>query len=277
MAVASRRSAVRPVLSIGGSARYLVSHRRLLWRITKNEVRAKYAGSHFGMAWAFLAPLLILVIYAIVYLGIYHSRATNLNTRQYVVYIFTGLVPYLMTAEALAVGVSSVIANKAVLNNTVFPIDLAPVKAALAAQFTMIVGAAVVVVGTAATHRLHWTIVLYPLVWLLNVLWLIGVNWFISLLNVVFRDLQNLVNSVLMLMLIISPFAYTPDEVPSQLKILLAANPFAYFVVAYQQVVVLGLVPSLAHALVMVVLSVGTFCAGSWFFARAKPVIIDYV
>src|SRR3569833_1468548 len=96
---------------------------------------------------AFIAPLLILIIYAVVYLGIYHSRATNLDTRQYVVYIFTGLVPYLMTAEALAIGVSSVIANKAVLNITVFPIDLAPVKAVLGAQFTMVVGAVVVVLG----------------------------------------------------------------------------------------------------------------------------------
>ena len=53
------------------------------------------------------------------------------------IFIFSGLVPYLMTAEALVAGVTSVIANKSVLSNTVFPIDLTPVKAVLTSQATM--------------------------------------------------------------------------------------------------------------------------------------------
>jgi lipopolysaccharide transport system permease protein len=108
-------------------------------------------------------------------------------------------------------------------------------------------------------------------------LWLCGVNWILSLLNVVFRDLQNLVASILMILLVASPIAYTPDMVPSGLKPLLALNPFAYFVVAYQQVVMLGIWPSLPHIAVLVVMSIGTFLLGSWFFARAKRVIVDYV
>jgi lipopolysaccharide transport system permease protein len=273
-------AAVRPQSTrklVGGSAAYLVSHRRLLLRVTMTEVRARYAGSLLGFGWAFLAPFLILGIYSIVYLGIYHSRATNLDTPQYVVYIFTGLVPYLMTAEAMSLGVTSVVANKSVLNNTVFPIDLTPAKAVFGAQFTMAVGMVVTVIGAVATGEIHRTILLLPVVWALNLLWLLGVNWVISLLNVVFRDLQNLVTSFLMLMLIVSPFAFTPDQVPHNLKILLAANPFAYFVVAYQQVVVLGIVPSVWHSVVTVAIAVSTFALGSWFFAHAKRVIVDYV
>lgn len=277
MATTARSGTPLQTLRVGGSARYFRTHRRLLWRVTKNEIRSRYAGSLLGFGWAFLAPFLILAIYSAVYLGIYHSRATGLSEGQYVVYIFSGLVPYLMTAEALAVGVSSVVANKSVLNNTVFPIDLAPVKAVLSAQFTMLVGTVFVLIGAAVTGEIHATLALFPIVWLLNVIWLIGLNWLISLLNVVFRDLQNLVSSILMLMLIASPFAYTPDQVPGSLKVLLAVNPFAYFVVAYQQVIVLGLLPSPAHAAVTIVMSLGLFALGSWFFGHAKRVIVDYV
>src|SRR6188472_105208 len=92
---------------VGGSARFLLTHRKLLLRVTMTEIRARYAGSILGFSWAFLAPFLILGIYSVVYLGIYKSRATGLNTQQYVVYIFTGLVPYLMTAEAMSLGVTS--------------------------------------------------------------------------------------------------------------------------------------------------------------------------
>ena len=84
-------------------------------------------------------------------------------------------------------------------------------------------------------------LVLLPVIWALNVVWLIGINWVLSLLNVIFRDLQNLLTRVLMIMLVASPIAYTPDMVPSALRPLLALNPFAYFVVAYQQVIMLGI------------------------------------
>ena len=260
-----------------GSARYLRTHRSLLWRITRNEFRARYAGSHLGNVWVALAPVLLLVVYAVTYVAILRIRLAGLTSWEYVIFIFSGLVPYLMTAEALATGVTSVIANKAVLSNTVFPIDLTPVKAVLTSQATMAVGMTVTIAGAALVGTLRWTVVLLPAIWLLNVMALIGLNWFLSLLNVIFRDIQNFLTPTLMMMLIISPIAYTPEIVPDSLQLLILLNPFAYFVVAYQQVIVLGLTPEPLHILALVLLAVVPFVAGSWFFARAKRVIIDYV
>lgn len=261
----------------GGSARYFRSHGSLLWRVTRNELAQRHAGSFLGFGWVFVAPLLVLAIYSMVYVAIFRIKVPGLSTLEYVNYIFCGLVPYLAAAEAIGVGVGSVIANKSVLNNTVFPIDLAPVKAVLASQAIMVVGIPIVVVGAAATGNLHTTIVALPAVWMLNVIWLIGVNWLLSLLNVIFRDLQNLVTAVLMVMLVASPIAYTPDMVPTNLEPLLAVNPFAYFVVAYQQVIMLGIWPSFPHTAMLILMPIVTFLAGSWFFFRAKRVIIDYV
>jgi lipopolysaccharide transport system permease protein len=267
----------RPRPLRNGSARYLSSHRSLLWRITRNELKVRYAGSHLGNFWVLLAPLLLLVTYAVTYVAILRIRLAGLGTWPYVIFIFSGLVPYLMTAESLSVGVTSVIANKSVLNNTVFPIDLAPVKAVLTAQATMVVGMTITVVGSVATGTLRWTVVLLPVIWLAQIVALIGINWFISLLNVIFRDFQNFLTPILMIMVIISPIAYTPAIVPTALRPLILLNPFAYFVVAYQQVIVLGLVPSLGHAIVIAIVAVVPFVAGSWFFFTAKRVIIDYV
>ena len=216
------RPAIRTGPLIGsrrlGSARYLQSHWRLLWRVTKHDLRQRYAGSLLGLGWAMLAPLLILGIYAVVYLQVFRVKVPELSASAYVIYVFCGLVPYLVASQAIAQGVTSVITNKAVLNNTVFPIDLTPVEPVLGAQVVMATGTAVVLVGAVATKGAHVTLVLLPVLWLLNVLWLIGVNWVISVLNVIFRDLQNLVTVVLMAMLVASPIAYTPSMVPPGLK-----------------------------------------------------------
>lgn len=238
---------------------------------------ARFAGSFLGAGWVILAPGLILAIYSTIYLTVFKVKVPTLSSHAYVVFLLSGLIPYLATAEALSLGVASVVTNKAVLSNTVFPIDLAPVKAVITAQATMVVGMVAAVIGVVITHKVSPLIVFLPVIWLLQFLALTGVAWILSLLNVIIRDLQNGLNAVLMILLIASPIFYTPDQVPSGLKLILAINPLAYFIVAYQEVVVLGYVPSLGHIIGLIVMSVGLFCAGSIFFARAKHVLIDYV
>lgn len=259
------------------SARYLVSHSGLLWRVTRNELATRYAGSILGLAWFLLSPILMLAIYGAVYLFVFRVSATGLTPSVYVLYIFAGLVPFLSTSEALALGVPSVVTNRSVLSNTVFPIDLAPAKAVLGSQGVMVVGLGIILIGMALSGRLAWTVLLLPLLWVLHALAILGVLWVLALVNVVFRDLPNFLNVFLMLMLVASPIAYTPAMVPPSLAVLLRLNPFSYLVMAYQSILVLGRPPSAAHCVVLLVGSLSLFFFGSWFFARAKRVMIDYV
>ena len=263
--------------AINHSAQYFATHHALLWRITRNELKTRYAGSIFGMGWAVLTPLLMIAIYAVVYLVIFRIQIPGLSSAQYVLFIFSGLVPFLMTSEAISLGVGSVVANKSVLSNTVFPIDLAPPKAVLLSQITMIVGLVVILTASIFTKTISWTIIFLPLLWGLHLLALTGLLWILSLINLVFRDLMNLVNLLLMMIMILSPIAYTPEMVPASLKPILIVNPMAYFVVAYQKTLILGRLPGIWNMLVLIIFSVGLFGVGGYFFARAKHVFIDYV
>jgi lipopolysaccharide transport system permease protein len=249
----------------------------LLLRVTWNDLGRRYAGSFLGVSWVVIAPAASIALYAAVYRLIFRVHVPGLGGWDYVLYIFSGLVPYLMTAEALTAGVSSVIVNRSVLNNTVFPIDLAPVKAVISAQGSMLVGMLVTVVGVIAVGRAHWTLLLLPLVWVLQMMALIGISWFLSLVNVVLRDLQNLITLLLVMLMIASPIAYSPAMVPGSLKLVIWLNPLAYFVLTYQRILVLGQLPELVPALILVVGSIGVFLLGGFFFSRTKAVMIDYV
>lgn len=259
------------------AARLLLTHRRQLWRSTRTEIHARYAGSLLGTSWVFVAPLLLLSIYGVVYLAIYQIRAPGLSSAEYMLYIFAGLVPYLMTAEALALGTNSIATNRSLLTNTVFPVDLAPVRAVLTAVPIGIAGSAIILVGAAVTGTLHWTAVLLPVVLVLHVLALVGVIWVLSLVAVVVRDVLYILTVVLVMLLVLSPIAYTPSMVPSSWRFVLAVNPFAWFVLAYQRALVLGTVPSFLLWVGMVAAGVGLFVAGDRFFSWAKRVAMDYV
>ena len=260
-----------------GSAGYLRSHARLLWRTTRNEIHARYAASLIGPGWVILGPVLLLGIYGVVYRAIFRVAAPGLTPTEYVLYIFAGLVPYLMTAEALAVSISSVVRSAGAIGNTVFPIDLAPVRAVLSTLPTLLVGVLIVLVGTLATGNLQPSFALVPVVAFFHVLGLIGIAWVISLVTVVFRDLEHLLTALLVVLLVASPIAYTPEMVPDSVKVLLYANPFALVVLAYQKVMLLGEVPSALHAGALIVVSVAAFVGGSAFFAWAKRLTMDYV
>lgn len=182
-----------------------------------------------------------------------------------------------MTAEAISIGVSSLSTNKSILSNTVYPVDLVAGRIVLSSQSVMVSGIVVVAVASLAGGFLTWSAMLLPLLWMLHVICLIGVIWLISLLAALIPDIKNLVPPILMVLLIISPFAYTPDMVPEKLKILISLNPMAYFVIAYQSIMVLGEVPPWSVSTVIIILAVVPFLVGGRVFNRVKTIISDHV
>ena len=163
------------------------------------------------------------------------------------------------------------------LQNVVFPIDLLPPKAVLLAQPTMAVGMVMTIVGALVTGLASWYLLLIPVIWFFQVLGLLGVTWILSLVNIVLRDLTQLIGILLILLLITtSPIAYTTDKVPSSLRFIIALNPLAYYILAYHAVVG-GEMPSALTCLGVVAFSLGCFAVGGWFFSRMKAALIDYV
>ena len=260
-----------------GSASYLFSHFRLMFRVVRNEWRTQYAGSSLGILWTLLKPWMLLSLYSVIYVFIFRIRAEGMTTPQYVLYVFSGLIPFFMTAESLSQGVGSVTSSKAVIENKIFPVDLVPPKAIFIGQSPMIAGMPVVIIGSLWMGSGSWTMLALPVLWCFHILALMGILWIMSLINVVFRDLQNFVQIMLITLLIASPFSYTPDMVPARLQPIIALNPFAYFVMAYQGILVRGHLPPIFNCIFILVFSLGLFFLGSKFFSRAKRVIIDYV
>src|SRR6478672_5904565 len=72
--------------------------RALLLRTARTELATRYAGSLLGIGWIVLTPALLLGVYGVVYLEVFKVRGPNMSSSQFILYIFAGLVPYLVTA-----------------------------------------------------------------------------------------------------------------------------------------------------------------------------------
>lgn len=252
------------------------AHRKILLRTTAVEIHSVYAGSLLGSVWVVLGPIFFLGLYALIYTLIFKIQPAAMGQQEYILYIFSGMVPFLAFGSALSAGSSSLAANKQILLNTVFPAEMIPLRSVLVASVALPMGLLLVVAADIALGRPSLKLLLIPFVMLLQVMFVTGVVWVLSLLNLLIRDIQQLLAYVIMILLVITPIAYTPDMAPGQLRLVMYLNPLFYFVTSYQSLIVLGQIPPWDIALIAVTLGLGSSMVGFWALQRGKHMFYEY-
>ncbi|MFZ4561472.1 MAG: ABC transporter permease [Saprospiraceae bacterium] len=255
----------------------ILDYRLLLRQTTKHEIRKKYTGSYLGMGWMILYPMFFLGAYTTVYLFIFKVSVQSYGALEYILLIFCGLIPFLGFSEALSSGVSAVTANRSLIRNTMFPIELVVVQVLLASQVTSVASTLMLLVSLLFVKGLSVWFLFYPLLWLLQLMFLIGLLWILSSLNVFFRDLQYFINILVLLLMMLSPIAYTIEMIPKGLQFIVYANPISHFIFCSQHLLFLGKMPPTTSLLVVLLLSPALFFVGYVLFYRLKKIMIDYV
>lgn len=264
---------IRTFVTVGN---LMISRRELLYRTTISEIRRRYAGSIIGSAWLFIGPVLLMALYATIYGVVFRLRPPEMSSSAYVVYILVGLVPFLSFSEAVTNGTTSLSVQRDVLLNTVFPAELVPLRAVLVSFTSASVGLVIIIFVVPFFGQPSPWIVLVPFIMAMLLLFVIGLVWVLSLANLVFPDIQQMLSYLMMVLLITSPIAYTPSMLPPGFSVLIWLNPLSYFVLSLQSVVVSGVFPPVAAIAGCVVLGLGSFAAGWRIFMRGKAVFFDY-
>lgn len=253
-------------------------HRRVLWQSVRQTLRGRYAGSVLGLAWLLMGPAILLGLYTLLYTVVFRIKPINLSIEDYIFYIFAGLVPFIAFGQALGAGASALVTDRALLLNRVFPAELIPAREVLAAgAFIIFGGAIVVLLKLTIGGGPSWAWLFLPVIMLLFAMATMGLVWGFAIANLVVKDVQQVIGYLVIILLIASPIAYTPDMVPASLRALVYANPFAYYVQSFQTILVLGRLPQpeiIAGCVFFALLSFhGMFRA----FSVGKRIIADHI
>jgi lipopolysaccharide transport system permease protein len=254
----------------------IIKHRRIIWSTTLYDIKTKNAGSALGYAWLVLYPLLFLGMYAIVYLMIFKVRLQVLSPYEYILLIFCGLIPFLSFSESLGRGVGAVSSNANLIKNTLFPIEFIPVNIVLSSQIILIIGFTVLSFITLYLGKLGWNYWFIFIVFFDQILFTIGVVWILSACNVFFKDLGQIISVVILMLMMISPIAYTEDLIPEALRSMLYFNPLYYLIILYQKILIFNTL-DIKLLGIFTVLAFLHFVLGYYFFTKLKGVFSDYV
>jgi lipopolysaccharide transport system permease protein len=240
-------------------------------------MRQRYAGTTAGLLWVVVYPSALVMLYTVLYLYVFRIQPPGVEAPVYVLRIMSGLVIVIGFSEALNAGTVSLVANRNLLLNAVFPSELIPLRAVLTAQATPAVGLALCIGVSIALGVGSWLLVFVPLFWLLAVIFVTGLAWTLSLANLVVRDVQQALAFVSMTLIIASPIAYTPDMAPGGLKMLVYLNPLSYFVLPVQDLCVGRRLPSASIVATSAALAAVSSSTGFLMFRRAKRFVLDNV
>lgn len=219
--------------------REMKRHRSLVFEMTRQDIVQPYVGQYLGTFWSFVNPLVVIVLYAVVFEYVFQFR-TNLlvgfEDSNYTQFLLSALIPWLGFVEVLTRANGDITGNANLAKRVIFPTIVLPVRTALSAYFKSLLGfifLTVVLVFQSGT--LPWSFALFPIAAAIHLTYMVGAAWFLAALTPFFRDLSNVMTIFVTAGIYVSPIIY-PGDPPPVLGPIIALNPFGYPLLMYRDI-----------------------------------------
>jgi ABC-type polysaccharide/polyol phosphate export permease len=250
----------------------LPAHLDLLRILVVREVRTRYARTALGVLWAVFPPLAVAAVFTM----LNFARLTGGDTRwkdvPYPAFAFCGMVFWSHFAQSLTTGTSSVALARDMLHKSKFPVELIPLSKVLAWLLDLAIGFALLLAITwvrgASVPATAW---LVPAVFVLQFAFTAGLVLFLSALNVFFRDVQFVLQVLVMILMFASNVVVPVDGATGTAARIFALNPIASYLDAYRSLVFLGELPSLASLAPGIAGAAIALVLGAAYFRRVSP------
>ncbi len=254
-------------------------NRGLLWQFSVRNVELRHKGSHLGLIWSMLNPLLMLGLYQFVFGYIYQSRfgvLPNETKVDYALTIFLGLTFFGFIAEVLGVSPSLILANPNFVKKVVFPLEILPAANVAAALFHMCMSLALVMLSVLLFgHGIAWTVLWLPFIIVPLVFLALGIAWFFSALGVFFRDIGQVIGFLSMALMFSSAIFYSVQKIHPAVWTYMRLNPLL-LAVELARNAALWQRPLNYHQLgYLYIVSIGACYLGHAAFVRMKPAFAD--
>lgn len=263
-----------PLASLVRDLRQLPRYAELLYVLTAHRVRVRYKQSALGLAWAVVQPLLLMLIFTMVY-ALMASRMSS-GGLPYPVFVYAALLPWTFFATSVTNATGSLVGHANLVTKVWFPRELLPVSYVTAAVFDFAV-ASVLLFALMAWHGVEFRTSAWlglPIVALIALLAL-AVGLLAAAVQVRFRDIGLAVPLLLQVWMFLSPVIYPFEQVPARFRGLYALNPMAGLVDGFRRATVQGQPPDWG----LLAVSAGTIAvllpSAYVFFKRVEATLAD--
>lgn len=251
----------------------------LLRTFIAREIQGSIKGSNLGWFWLVLSPVLLLMVYTLVFGVVFQARVPEGLSVPFVAWLGVALWPWLAFSDGILRASGSLVRHGAILSKVPIPALVFPIASQTSAFLLHSLGYAVIllvlyVVGVPiAPLALPYVVLLLLSLYLFS----LGFSILIASLQVFIRDVELLLPTFLMLWFFLTPILYPPDLLPDPARSWLALNPMAWWMAEFRAAVLEGKAAPDGTFAGLVLVAVCMPLLARAFFYRVEPHFKDFM
>lgn len=247
--------------------------RHALWSLSVAQLKSRYAGTALGFFWAIINPLLMMFAITFVFTQVFKTEKEH-----YAFFVLSGIIPWMFFSNVLSESAVSILNQQNIMRQFSFPVAVLPL-ASVNTNFLNFLLSWVVMypIFLIFNHKIVLVAYLLPLIFLLHLGLVTGFGLALSVLNVFFRDIGQLLNVVLMFWFWVTPVFYSLEMIPAPFLWIYNINPMTPYIAFYQKVIFEGVIPGPTVFIQVFLYALASVCLGMAIFKKFEPGILKKI
>ena len=250
-------------------------YRELLWNLANREIIQRYKQSALGYAWVILNPLFQLLVMSFVFDKVLHVPSLGVP---FIIFLSVALLPWNFFTQSLTSASGSLVSNNTLITKIYFPREIL-VYATVIAKLVDFGYSCLVLI--AFLFIFHVPVTVYylwiPVIFIIQLFFTCGIALLVAAFNLFYRDIQYLLNLIILLWMYVTPVMYPIELIPPHYRFIMSLNPMAVIINAYRQVILSGKDPNLNSLSIAAGTSLVIFVLGFVVFKKLEGQFSDYV
>ena len=209
----------------------------LLIKLVKNDLKARYSGSIFGIVWAFIQPLVtILVFWYVFQIGFKNPPVDNI---EFILWYAAAYIPWIFFNDGFMSSTNVLYEYSYLVKKMKFKVWLLPIVKVLSALyihcfFIIFVWGLFMLYGY--SFNIHWFAVLYYSFAITMLL--LGISYITSSISVFIKDNSQFINIFLQILFWMTPIFWADSTMNANVLKILKLNPMYYIITGYRNALI---------------------------------------
>ena len=252
--------------------------RELFFIFAWRDLKLKYRQTIIGFAWVVLQPLIMMLIFTVVFASRIDTSSTEIP---YAVFVFAGLIVYNAFSGGVSAGSNSLVNHSGIIKKNYFPRIILPASSVIIAFIDLLASLSILFflmiflkVEVHFLHFLSYSLASFALV----AIPVLGFGILFSGMNVRYRDVNFVIPFFLQIMLFISPIIYPIQSVTNPVfRAILMYNPISAAIEIQKAAIQINYSPDMTVVLASLGASVVVLIASILLFNKLEKTFADII
>ncbi|MGA8810060.1 MAG: ABC transporter permease [Thermoanaerobaculia bacterium] len=262
-----RRSVAGEPLELLEELRDIRRYSALLIELVRRDLTIRYKRSILGFVWTMLHPLLLMLIFVVVFSSLFRGMSPHYET-----YFLSAYVAWNYFSQTIVNSMASVTWNGALMKRVRVPpsiFTLAIIVSGLVnLGLSLLLLFVIMIVVGSPVHAASWFL---PISLLILGTFTFGVSLALTAVSVFFGDVREMVQAGLPALMYLCPIMYPIAIIPPRFRMAIRLNPLVYVVEVVRDPIYYGIIPSAATLLIATALALSSLITGWMIFRHLAP------